>query len=42
MFGIVFSNPFKPNGIARSYQLDQSISLLKDIGRYFSILFKLL
>ena len=29
-------NPFKFNGISHSYQLDQSISVLKIIGRYYS------
>ena len=33
-------NPFKPNGIAHSYQLDQFISILRVAGWYFSILFK--
>ena len=37
-----FSNmdPFKQNRISHSYQLDQSISLLRDVGWYFSLLFK--
>ena len=30
-------NPFKPNGISHCYQLEQSISVLRDIGWYFSI-----
>ena len=29
-------NPFKPNGISHSYQLDQSISILRIVGQYFS------
>ena len=33
-------NPFKPNGIFQSYQLDRSISVLRDVGWYFSFLFK--
>ena len=33
-------NPFKPNGISNSYQLDQSISVLRIVGRYFSFLVK--
>ena len=33
-------NPFKPNGISHCYQLEQSISVLRDVGWYFSIFFK--
>ena len=33
-------NPFKPNEISLSYQLDQSISVLRVVGWCFSILFK--
>ena len=33
-------NPFKPNGISYSYQLDQSSSVLRVVGWYFSFLFK--
>ena len=33
-------NPFKPNGISDSYQLDKSISALRVVGWYFSFLFK--
>ena len=29
-------NPFKPNGISHSYQLDQSIYILRVVGWYFS------
>ena len=29
-------NPFLPNGIPLSYQLDQSISVLRAVGWYFS------
>ena len=29
---------FKPNGISQSYQLDQSISILRVVGLYFSFL----
>ena len=29
-------NPFKPNGISYSYPLDQSISVLRVVGWYFS------
>ena len=35
-------NPFKPNGISLSYQLDQSISMLRVVGWYFSFLFNFL
>ena len=35
-------NPFKMNGISHSYQLDQSISILRVIRWYFLILFKFL
>ena len=38
LFG--FFNPFKPNEISLSYQLDQSISVLRVVGAYFSFLFK--
>ena len=31
-------NPFKPNGISHYYQLDQSISVLRVVGRYFIFL----
>ena len=30
-------NPFKPNGISHCYHLDQSISVLRDAGCYFSV-----
>ena len=33
-------NPFEPNEISHSYQLDQSISVLRIVGWYFSFLFK--
>ena len=33
-------NPFKPNEISHLYQLKQSISVLCDVRRYFSFLFK--
>ena len=33
-------NPFKPNGISHLYQMEHSISVLKDIWWYFSSLFK--
>ena len=29
-------NPFMPNGISHSYQLEQSISVLRDVRWYFS------
>ena len=29
-------NPFKPNGISQYYQLEQSISVLRDVGWHFS------
>ena len=32
-------NPFLPNGISHCYQLEQSISVLRDV-RYFSFLLK--
>ena len=31
-------NPFKPNWISHRYQLEMSISVLKDVGWYFSFL----
>ena len=34
-------NPFKPNEISQSYQLDQSISILRVVGQYISYLFKI-
>ena len=34
-------NPFMPNGISHRYQLEQSISVLRDVRWYFSFLFKL-
>ena len=33
-------NPFKPNGISHSYQLDQTISGLRVVVWHFSFLFK--
>ena len=33
-------NPFMPNGISHCYQLEQSISVLRGVSWYFSILFK--
>ena len=33
-------NQFRLNGISHSYQLDQSISVLKVVGWYFSFLFR--
>ena len=35
---LVKVNPFKPNGISQSYQLDQSISILRVVWWYFTIL----
>ena len=32
--------PYKPNEISPHYQLEQSISLLRDVGWYFSFVFK--
>ena len=29
-------NPFKPNGISQHYQLEQSITVLRDVGCFFS------
>ena len=40
LFYHMFINPFKPNGISHYYQLDQSISVLRVDGLYFSFLFK--
>ena len=34
-------NPFKQNEIYNYYQLDQSISVLRDVGWYFSSLFNI-
>ena len=33
-------NPFQPNGISHPYQLDQSISVLRVVAWYFSVIFK--
>ena len=33
-------NPFMSNGISRRYQLEQYISVLRDVSWYFSFLFK--
>ena len=33
-------SPYKPNGNSHDYQLDQSISVLRVVGWYFSFLFK--
>ena len=33
-------NPFKPNGIFHSYQVDQFIFVLRDVRWYFSVLFR--
>ena len=33
-------NPYMQNGISQHYQLEQSISVLKDVRWYFSFLFK--
>ena len=33
-------NPFKPNGISHCYELEQSISVLREVGWYSSFLFK--
>ena len=33
-------NPFKLNGISHSYDLEESISVLRIVRRYFSISFK--
>ena len=33
-------NPFMPTGISHRYQLEQSISVLRDVRWYFSFLFK--
>ena len=33
-------NPFMPNRISNGYQLEQSISVLRDVRWYFSFLFK--
>ena len=33
-------DPFMPNGISNRYQLEQSISVLRDVRWYFSFLFK--
>ena len=35
-----FLNPFMPNGISHPYQLEHSISVLRNVGWYFSFLFK--
>ena len=33
--------PFKPSGISHSYELGQSISVLRVVGWYFTFLFEL-
>ena len=33
-------NPFRSNGISHRYQLEQTISVLRDVRWYFSFLFK--
>ena len=33
-------NPIMPNGISHRYQLEQSISVIRDVRWYFSFLFK--
>ena len=35
-------NPFKHNGISHCYQLEQSISILRNVGWYFSFFFHIL
>ena len=35
-----YFNPLKTNGMSHSYQLDQFISLLRDVGWYFSTFLK--
>ena len=37
---IKYFNPFKPNGISHFYQLNQSISVLRDVRLYFSFILK--
>ena len=37
---ITHINPFNANGISHCHQLEQSISALRDVGWYFSFLFK--
>ena len=37
---LTYFYPFMPNGIARSYQLDQSISVLMVVGWCFEFVFK--
>ena len=40
--GLLYSCPvIKPNGVTHSYQLNQSISILRDDKWYFSFLFKI-
>ena len=40
IIGFNVFNPFKPNRISQSYKLDRSISVLMDVGWYFSFAFK--
>ena len=35
-------NPFMPKGISHHYQLEQSISVLRDVRWYFSFFFQVL
>ena len=35
-----YVNPFKPNGHAHPYQLDQSMSILRVVGCYFFYLYQ--
>ena len=39
-FKVLIINPFKPNGISYHYQMEQSTSILRGVGWYFSFLFK--
>ena len=36
----MMSNPFMPNGISHQYQFEESVSVLRDVGWYFSFLIK--
>ena len=40
VIGVINVNPFEPNEIYKSYQLERSTSSLRVVGWYFSFLFK--
>ena len=42
LWGSFIINPFMPNGISHSYQLDHSIFVLRVVGWYFFIFIQIL